>query len=1191
MAALQQDRAEYELSKYLQLFNGDDAQTHAVQAALRGSFNGHVELSIMRLGVYGAFLVLNDATRLHLLASGHRGNGSNDLSQVDFDHGKNDWLQIEGADRMGWISLVRELTTTNSPGSDLKEESSFSITDFQQDHRTANLSAAKEFTNFSFLAGFPLTSKNGLNIRAICVIDQKERPPLSAAESSLLAHTARTCMELLELARARDFNQSWSAVQAELDIFVRSQKGVKEDGTQRVESDISAEVSLLELGHLPIEGGESKRLVDAETERNHRIAARKDDRGPEILVAKGGQNDKREAPKGETAYRKVFRRAAECLRSALEADGVLVAGGLIGFHGSTQPVVQPELELESYMDNLAMDDKTPLAGDETCPSDDATHNPRPDSPGTHTRLYTSAEYLRGVYVQRPAEILGFCGSHEDLELVRVSESTLGLPQIDEGFLQRLMERHPNGALWHSSTTGLTQVKDETLVEIDLDEEARKLALVFKNAKQLIFKPLTDPTSLKRLGACIAWRNKPIPVFTDAFDLRSLKAFMHVVESEIARYDASLAAKQKETFVASVSHELRTLLHGILGAMQLLVESGLDSTQKPLAEMIKTCGSTLHETLTSVLSYAKINQFERRQHQHRERHPPDAVQALSEKHGLASGPDRNYEGLYICSNLALLCEETVSVLEAGKSFYNPHGDEVTVVCSIEHEENWSYFTEPGAIRRIAINLIGNALKYTNKGLIIVTLSAARMMKDKKNASNDITGRTFTLTVKDTGKGMSKDFMDNQLFLPFTQEDSNSAQGVGLGMSIVKSLVSLLGGEIEVQSAVERGTEIQVRVPMGICTPDDNDKGQTALQFERDVRNIRDQKLSAVMYGFPKSIRESLTNYLCNWFNCTLLEPTIDARPDIVLVEEGIEEVLQAVRETSRGYGKNGVLLSIVTVPSMMGQRMETLDGYPKWERVPRPLGPKSVANALISCLEKLHDLRKYGENISVDNPPKNGEQSQHQDDSIDLQVFKEGLPYERYLPDSEKEKIAEALQVSSASKSSNAQQSLKEKQRSSVKKSISAADDPKAEARSESASDLRILVVDDNALNLRLLGAFLKRNDNRDVKQAKNGKEAVEAVQSSEKGFDIIFMDLSMPVMDGFEATRQIRKMESDSGNASTGRRIFIIALTGLASQEDEDGAFSAGVDMFLTKPVQFLALSRLLQQYAQGTLRPKERST
>lgn len=202
--------------------------------------------------------------------------------------------------------------------------------------------------------------------------------------------------------------------------------------------------------------------------------------------------------------------------------------------------------------------------------------------------------------------------------------------------------------------------------------------------------------------------------------------------------------------------------------------------------LNTSRNTYH-----VLSYAKINQFERRQHEYRQRQPPDTVWALTEKQGRASGPDRDYEGLYICTNLALLCEEILGVIEAGKSFHRPHLGETIVVCDIRHEDNWNYFTEPGAFRRIAINLIGNALKYTKSGSVMVTLSAAQIITDRNEVSNDLgSGRTLILCVEDTGKGMSRNFMENQLFLPFTQEDPTSTHGVGLGMSIVKSLVSLL-----------------------------------------------------------------------------------------------------------------------------------------------------------------------------------------------------------------------------------------------------------------------------------------------------------------------------------------------------------------------------------------------------------------
>jgi hypothetical protein len=535
-------------------------------------------------------------------------------------------------------------------------------------------------------------------------------------------------------------------------------------------------------------------------------------------------------------------------------------------------------------------------------------------------------------------------------------------------------------------------------------------------------------------------------------------------------------------------------------------------QRSLASMITTCGSTLHETLTSVLSYAKINQFERRQHEYRHRRPPDAVWALSDKHGLASGPDRDYEGLYICTNLAMLCEEILGVLEAGKSFQNSHGSEVIVVCNIKHKENWSYYTEPGALRRIAVNLIGNALKYTKSGSVIVTLSAGKMIQDPRRVSNDLdTGRTVTFHIQDTGRGMSRDFMDNQLFLPFTQEDSTSTHGVGLGMSIVKSLISLLGGEIEVQSEENKGTEMSVRVPMRMCKPDDDEKGHAAVQFEQDIQTIRDRKLSTVIYGFPEYVRESLTNYLRDWYHCELLEPTKDAKPDIILVDEGNEDVLEAVKETAHGYGKQGVLLSIVMVPSRLGKRMDTIDGYIKWERVPRPLGPNNVAKGILSCLEKLDELRKYGENATLDRQETQEEPQPKKKGPANLQELKESLSEDQYMPSLEKLQISERSQTPvESSKPSKRPSELSE---SSVNKTQPSASrelpdkstDHKVEPKLESKPALRILIVDDNALNLRLLGAFFKKSGYRSTQQAKHGKEAVEAVQHCVEGFDIIFM--------------------------------------------------------------------------------------
>ena len=539
----------------------------------------------------GAFLVLNDANRLHFVAGGHRADADDNLSRIEFDSGEGAWLHVGEVDRPTWISLFQEIVAI-SPESAC--ERAFCIPALQRDSRTCNLLVVSEPAQLSFFAGVPLTSKNGHNIGAVCVVNRTERPPLSTFEADFLADTARRCMNLLELARERDFHNRWTAMQEGLDIFLRSRSlhnqlleepqtpaGRKSSiqkkeagGAERVDPNTLTEDPLSGLDDPPVEGGESQRLIDAEIERDHRIAGHDNARDARSLTAKRVKDDERGLPKGETTYRKIFRRAAECLHSALEADGVLFMDGIIGFHGDIQPVAEPEQELEREIarpfvhHNKSAQEKSLSKNDRTDLPEDTFKPHDADPPGTNSRIYTSPEYLKGIYVERPAEVLGISGSDDALKLVRVSQSTLGLLDIDEGFLQRLMDRHPHGAMWHSSKSGFMQVKNETLVEIDLQEEVRRLTSTFENVKQLVFKPLTDPTSHKRLGACFAWRTKSIPLFTDAADLGSLKAFLHVVESEIARYDASLLVKQKETFVSSVSHELSSFPY--LPRYQLLI---------------------------------------------------------------------------------------------------------------------------------------------------------------------------------------------------------------------------------------------------------------------------------------------------------------------------------------------------------------------------------------------------------------------------------------------------------------------------------------------------------------------------------------------------------------------------------------------------------------------------------------------
>jgi len=1006
LANVERATTEHELNKYLQLLPRTDTRLDLVNNAtfnyalpqcdtLREALTTHAELAIARLAVQGAFVVLTDGHFQYFLAGCKRSQSSED----DDAHAKDaSWLGVIDADLAIWRSLFQRTISLDSllvPPWDRI----LNVTSMRDIDPSYQLSSVAEAPNLTFYAGTPITSKHGVNIGIVFVVDGSLRKELSARESNFLTATSKKCMQLLEFAREREYYDRWALMNSHLDRFVISHNTLTQarkeatalkvrtdprpektklhqvrDTAHRFHGDRHTSDDLLSSENDLGRDSESIRLLEAEDARDDRLAREDDEHNARALEDQLEIGEEPGDSKGETTYRKVLRRAAECLQVGLQVDGVMFSNGVIGFHGSVQPVAERGQELEHEMeqrphrkpDDWGVIYHTSLSQERQAQGKEQAKNtstPQPKISGEVTRVFTSAEYQRGLDIARPAEILGIHTRKRELAPVtmKISESTLGIVDVDEGYLQRLMDRHPEGNVWYSpdDTSTIYSVKDDTLSENDSQEETRRLFSSFPGIKQLIFRPLTDPVSLKRLAGCFIWSMQTWPIFTDSVDLSALKGFLHIVQAESSRIDIVAAMKQKDIFVSSISHELRTPLHGILGAVQLLGDTRLDNFQKVLTSTIESCGSTLHETLSSVLSYAKINQFERRQDRYRQRRPPDSAWALTDKHSVTVGPDRDFVGPYIAVNIAMLCEEIVRMLEAGLVLsMSKGGYNLLILLNIQYEDNWCFYTEPGALRRIVANIIGNAMKYTSRGSVTVTLTTSQAIDGKRSLTNDHTsGYMVNLTVTDTGKGMSKDFLKNHLFVPFTQEDATTSEGVGLGMSIVKSLVSLLSGEIFVKSNAGKGTEIGVSMPMRQNTEDQDGPGQPAVEFAQDIKYLRSIRLSVVVFGFPESVHDSVEIYLLEWFQCTMLDITDDRNPDIIIVEEGNAEAQDAIEGLAPRYGHQGVLLSIVMDPLRLGKKMEEIEGYSQCERLPRPLGPHYLSRALISCVNKLQYLHE------------------------------------------------------------------------------------------------------------------------------------------------------------------------------------------------------------------------------------------
>lgn len=541
-------------------------------------------------------MVLTDGNTPYFLAGTPRPQSSSeDGSRAE----SASWLGTDDADLQQWRWIFQQTISVNASPAPPKEKI-FSILSLDQDDRSSKLSSVCHDPHLSFYAGTPITSKQGTTIGAIFVVDTSARKDFSDKDRELLTVTAKKCMAQLESARETAVQERWKRMNDQLCQFVGS-RAIRDQqleeppflsrtDQQRRRKEQIKEVQALALRNdqdpskaenvaMPENdysmGAESERLLHAEIETAQHVVKEDEIHKARAITAQANKDSKRSNSQGETTYRKIFRRAAECLQEALQVDGVLFTNGLVGYHGVVQPMAEVEEELEREMVQRSRRERFPeeSIGDDPFSSED--DRPPPDAPlhqqdhsggvqGATTRTYTSPEYRRGIYIERPAEILGMSTRNLGLapESKSLNETTLGLAKLDEGHLQWLMDSYPNGNVWyfHDSTHICYLLRNDTLVEDESLEGTRHLISNFPGVRQMIFQPLTDPVSLKRLAGCLAWSTRTLPVLSDTTDLPSLRGFLHVLESEISRIEASAALKQKEAFVSSVSHELSTLSH-------------------------------------------------------------------------------------------------------------------------------------------------------------------------------------------------------------------------------------------------------------------------------------------------------------------------------------------------------------------------------------------------------------------------------------------------------------------------------------------------------------------------------------------------------------------------------------------------------------------------------------------------------